>query len=203
LGACSRNFDDHTNTIYFDGHSRQALNALAIAAEFLRSQRAGMHLAKKLKRHLDSALHREEICCDVTRGNNCRKLMQAPPLSLVRCATNKSRESERVQAVTKLSSPIHDVRRDLRASEGTKRPYISMPVREIGMTTLRLSPRENVLTAAQRISALRIRIVDVGRVWLSRIRSRRELAALSASELKDLGYPAAAADEQCKPFWRA
>ena len=71
------------------------------------------------------------------------------------------------------------------------------------MTTLQASPRENVLSPAQRISVLCVRIVDVGRFWVFRIRSRRELAALSDLELKDLGYPAAAAEEQCKPFWRA
>ena len=71
------------------------------------------------------------------------------------------------------------------------------------MTTLQVSPRDNVLSTAHRFSALRIRIVDVWRVWLFRIRSRRELAALSDLELKDLGYPAEAAAEQSKPFWRA
>jgi uncharacterized protein YjiS (DUF1127 family) len=71
------------------------------------------------------------------------------------------------------------------------------------MTTLQASRRDNVLSAAQRISVLCIRIADVSRIWLFRIRSRRELAALSDLELRDLGYPAGAAAEQCKPFWRA
>ena len=40
------------------------------------------------------------------------------------------------------------------------------------------------------------------RDWRSRIRSRRELAAMSQLDLKDLGYPAGVDAEKHKPFWR-
>jgi uncharacterized protein YjiS (DUF1127 family) len=38
--------------------------------------------------------------------------------------------------------------------------------------------------------------------WHARTRSRRELAAMSYADLKDLGYPAEAGAEKHKPFWR-
>ncbi|HXW25164.1 MAG TPA: DUF1127 domain-containing protein [Xanthobacteraceae bacterium] len=39
--------------------------------------------------------------------------------------------------------------------------------------------------------------------WRRRMRSRRELADLPHFDLKDIGYPAEAAAEKSKPFWRA
>jgi uncharacterized protein YjiS (DUF1127 family) len=41
------------------------------------------------------------------------------------------------------------------------------------------------------------------RDWRGRIRSRRELAAMSQLDLKDLGYPAGVDAEKHKPFWRS
>jgi uncharacterized protein YjiS (DUF1127 family) len=41
------------------------------------------------------------------------------------------------------------------------------------------------------------------REWRRRIRSRRELAAMSQLDLKDLGYPADVEAEMHKPFWRS
>lgn len=38
--------------------------------------------------------------------------------------------------------------------------------------------------------------------WQRRAQSRRELARLSYHDIKDIGYPADAAAEQNKPFWR-
>jgi uncharacterized protein YjiS (DUF1127 family) len=38
--------------------------------------------------------------------------------------------------------------------------------------------------------------------WRQRSRERRELANLSAFDLKDLGYPARAAAEKYKSFWQ-
>jgi uncharacterized protein YjiS (DUF1127 family) len=38
--------------------------------------------------------------------------------------------------------------------------------------------------------------------WRRRIASRRELAALTERDVKDLGYPAGLEVEKCKPFWR-
>jgi uncharacterized protein YjiS (DUF1127 family) len=39
--------------------------------------------------------------------------------------------------------------------------------------------------------------------WRRRARSRRELAGLTALDLKDIGYPDRAAAELAKPFWRS
>ncbi len=47
------------------------------------------------------------------------------------------------------------------------------------------------------------RIAGVLRLWLARIRERRELATLSAHELRDIGItPAEVFWETAKPFWR-
>lgn len=39
--------------------------------------------------------------------------------------------------------------------------------------------------------------------WRRRLASRRELAALTQLDVKDLGYPAGLEAEKCKPFWRS
>jgi uncharacterized protein YjiS (DUF1127 family) len=42
-----------------------------------------------------------------------------------------------------------------------------------------------------------------GREWRRRMNWRRELAALSALDLKDMGHPPQAEAEKAKPFWQA
>ena len=74
-------------------------------------------------------------------------------------------------------------------------------LREIAMTTQSVLYRENVLMRPRRV--LRDRLLATLGEWMRRMSSRRELAALSELELKDLGYPASAAAERAKPFWRA
>jgi len=62
---------------------------------------------------------------------------------------------------------------------------------------------ENVLAKPVLAGSLRQGLVATLREWRRRMRSRRELAALSVLELKDIGYPARAEAEKVKPFWRA
>ena len=45
-------------------------------------------------------------------------------------------------------------------------------------------------------------LIETLRDWRGRIISRRELAAMSQRDLKDLGYPAGVDAEKHKPFWR-
>ncbi len=46
-------------------------------------------------------------------------------------------------------------------------------------------------------------VIALARVWLTRIRERRELAALTEHELRDIGVtPADVFWETEKPFWR-
>ncbi len=71
------------------------------------------------------------------------------------------------------------------------------------MTTHSVSSRENVFVAPEQIGSLRRRIIDTLCEWRRRMRSRRELALLSALELKDIGYPARVEAEKAKAFWRA
>ncbi|HEX4408494.1 MAG TPA: DUF1127 domain-containing protein [Xanthobacteraceae bacterium] len=47
------------------------------------------------------------------------------------------------------------------------------------------------------------RIINIVLEWRRRAVSRRELAALGALDLKDIGYPDTVAAEMAKPFWRA
>lgn len=47
------------------------------------------------------------------------------------------------------------------------------------------------------------KLADTVREWHRRLRSRRELAAMSTRDLKDFGYPAEACAERDKPFWKA
>jgi len=86
-------------------------------------------------------------------------------------------------------------------SEGWNRPLISMLSREIAMTTQSVSSRSS-FPGIQRVPPWR-RIVETVRTWQSRIESRRELAVLHESIIKDIGYPAEAEAEKSKPFWRA
>ena len=60
--------------------------------------------------------------------------------------------------------------------------------------------RENVLG---KLTALRERLIETLSEWQRRSISRRELAALSDLDLKDIGYPANTEAEKAKPFWRA
>jgi uncharacterized protein YjiS (DUF1127 family) len=46
------------------------------------------------------------------------------------------------------------------------------------------------------------RLADTFAKWQHRSRTRRELALLSDIDLRDIGYPADAAAEKAKPFWR-
>lgn len=70
------------------------------------------------------------------------------------------------------------------------------------MTAHSVSSRDNVLVAGTSLPPFRKRLIDVFSEWHRRARSRRELAALSALDLKDLGYPAQVEAEKQKPFWR-
>jgi uncharacterized protein YjiS (DUF1127 family) len=66
-----------------------------------------------------------------------------------------------------------------------------------------VSSRTQVFAASQYFSALPRRLIGIITVWRRRARSRRELAALSDLELRDIGYPAERTAEIHKPFWRA
>ncbi len=63
-----------------------------------------------------------------------------------------------------------------------------------------VSTRENVLVVP-RLSPRRW--LETLRLWRARAQARRELARLSALDLKDIGYPAEVEAEKRKPFWRA
>ena len=81
-------------------------------------------------------------------------------------------------------------------------------LREIIVTTQSLpsqsvSLRENIFLEPRRIGSLRRLAIETLLEWRRRTRSRKELALLSELELKDIGYPARAAAEKAKPFWRA
>jgi uncharacterized protein YjiS (DUF1127 family) len=61
---------------------------------------------------------------------------------------------------------------------------------------------ENVFTDSRLGRLHWSRIVEIVLEWRRRALSRRELARLSALDLKDIGYPERAAAETAKPFWR-
>jgi len=86
---------------------------------------------------------------------------------------------------------------------GRIRPCKLMLVWEIIMSTESASLGVDVFVSAHVKRPLRKRLIDTLIEWRRRIRSRREFAALSARELKDIGYPAEIAAEKAKPFWRA
>jgi len=71
------------------------------------------------------------------------------------------------------------------------------------MTTQSVSSNPNTLAAAPGGALSLKRAIETLRLWRARIRARRELAMLSALELRDIGYPAAIEAEKNKPFWRA
>jgi uncharacterized protein YjiS (DUF1127 family) len=65
------------------------------------------------------------------------------------------------------------------------------------------SSRENVLIK-KRLAVLPLgRLIAMLAQWRERAQARRELAALSLFDLKDIGYPAQLEAEKAKPFWRA
>jgi uncharacterized protein YjiS (DUF1127 family) len=97
---------------------------------------------------------------------------------------------------------------DLQKKRGTESPVNIELLREIIVTTQSVSSqsgllRENVFLEPRRVGSLRRRIIETLLEWRRRTRSRKELALLSELELKDIGYPARAAAEKAKPFWRA
>jgi uncharacterized protein YjiS (DUF1127 family) len=71
------------------------------------------------------------------------------------------------------------------------------------MSTHWISADTDAVLSAQ-ISRLPTRgLIGTIREWQWRVRSRRELAALTNLDLKDLGYPADVKAEIHKPFWRS
>jgi uncharacterized protein YjiS (DUF1127 family) len=64
------------------------------------------------------------------------------------------------------------------------------------------SSRDSVF-GRPKLAALCERFTETLSEWRRRSISRRELAALSDLELKDIGYPATTEAEKAKPFWRA
>jgi uncharacterized protein YjiS (DUF1127 family) len=66
-----------------------------------------------------------------------------------------------------------------------------------------VSLSENAFAKPQRDRWRGQHISGTLREWRRRMSSRRELAALSAFDLKDIGYPPRAEAEKAKPFWRA
>ena len=71
------------------------------------------------------------------------------------------------------------------------------------MTAQSISSAGNVFGSRDFIRLLRRRPIGTIREWRRRTRSRHELAALSDSDLRDIGYPAEAKAEIQKPFWKA
>jgi uncharacterized protein YjiS (DUF1127 family) len=65
----------------------------------------------------------------------------------------------------------------------------------------RASLHDNVFGGSQ-FSRPRQRLIKTLLEWRRRAASRRELARLSAFDLKDIGYPDHTAAEIAKPFWR-
>jgi uncharacterized protein YjiS (DUF1127 family) len=70
------------------------------------------------------------------------------------------------------------------------------------MTTHSVSSSENIFAKPQLSRSRFHRFAEIVLEWRCRSTSRREIAALSALELKDIGYPARAEAEKAKPFWR-
>jgi uncharacterized protein YjiS (DUF1127 family) len=74
--------------------------------------------------------------------------------------------------------------------------------RELVMSTPSVSSGTHAFLPAQISKSRGKPLIEALRDWRGRIRSRRELAALSQLDLKDLGYPAGVEAEKHKPFWR-
>ena len=72
-----------------------------------------------------------------------------------------------------------------------------------GASSHDVSPHENALAAPRAVASPGGGLLDTVRLWRKRMRTRRELAFLSAADLRDIGYPAAVQAEMHKPFWRA
>jgi uncharacterized protein YjiS (DUF1127 family) len=70
------------------------------------------------------------------------------------------------------------------------------------MSTQTLFSRDNAFVAPRLAPSGLARFAEIIRQWRQRVISRRELAGLSDLDLKDIGYPAGAAAERAKPFWR-
>jgi uncharacterized protein YjiS (DUF1127 family) len=71
------------------------------------------------------------------------------------------------------------------------------------MSTHSISTGSNVLVPRQAAWPPRWRLAVAVSEWRRRIMSRRELAALTKLDVKDLGYPAGLEAEKSKPFWRS
>jgi uncharacterized protein YjiS (DUF1127 family) len=76
------------------------------------------------------------------------------------------------------------------------------------MTTQRffspqLSSSEDLFVRAKRERGFLRHLFDIFLEWRRRMNWRRELAALSALDLKDIGHPPQAEAEKAKPFWQA
>jgi uncharacterized protein YjiS (DUF1127 family) len=74
--------------------------------------------------------------------------------------------------------------------------------RELAMSTHSVSSGTHVFLPTQTSNSRRKRLAETLREWRGRIRSRRELAAMSQLDLKDLGFPPDVEAEKYKPFWR-
>lgn len=70
------------------------------------------------------------------------------------------------------------------------------------MSTQSISSGANTLGLSETNPSLRGWLIGTVREWRRRFTSRRELAAMSYCELKDLGFPAAAAAGIEKRFWQ-
>jgi uncharacterized protein YjiS (DUF1127 family) len=66
-----------------------------------------------------------------------------------------------------------------------------------------LASSQNILIRPKRGRWLLGRAFDTFLEWRRRMNWRRELAALSALDLKDMGHPPQAEAEKAKPFWQA
>jgi uncharacterized protein YjiS (DUF1127 family) len=66
-----------------------------------------------------------------------------------------------------------------------------------------LSSSRSIFVGAKRGRWFLRRMFDTILEWRWRVNSRRELAALSALDLKDIGHPPQAEAEKAKPFWQA
>jgi len=71
------------------------------------------------------------------------------------------------------------------------------------MSTTSASSGTNVLVPIQMDWPSRWQLTLAMRELRRRFASRRELAALTKLDAKDLGYPAALEAEKCQPFWRS
>lgn len=71
------------------------------------------------------------------------------------------------------------------------------------MSTHSVSSGTHIFLPAQIGQSRRKQWAETLREWRRRARSRRELAALSERDLRDLGHPAGVEAEKHKPFWRS